>query len=818
MSMEQALVSRVRPHMSAAMVLSLMEPEMIKGCLPDIAPHPVALEPPYRQLTQNRDILENPPGAALTPERPVRADELLRLNLWLGPEQECDWSRSELFLKQLVSAGHRMAFEIAGNEERIALSFLCHETDAPVVHAAFEGEFPHCRLCAGQPSPLTGLPPQAWEGTVLREYYPPPPYSHLFTRPDELRTSPLETLLRAMAGISAPGIGVYQTVFMPVPANHDWHGNTQILLDLEYKLKLYEGTQPYLRAAQQSPSSDLRGMALDADNKAHDHKPLYAAIARVAVAGGSTPKAQSYLRALSTFINLFRHGGHPLNALSEEDFRRHLSPNEIRDMFLLGNSYRAGFLLNSLELTGFAHLPSYAGLFDRELPVDTLDGLSPPSKGLSSGTFIGSRGYAGVIVRVCIPPDVRGRHGHVIGIPGMGKSCLLEHMCLEDIAQGHGVAILDLHGDLAERVMALLPEECAGRVVYFDPGDPEWVPLWNPLTLRPGQEPSRVTDELVAALKTISDGWGDRLAHLLNMTIRGSLHVEDITVFDVSTLIKSNTKRNDKRREQIADAVENKTVREFWKHDMQGYTRSERSPATHKLSKLLGPDTVERILSQPESRINFREIMDEGRIFVANLSTIGPSVGETLGSFLLSFFYLAAISRSDILEKARRPFHIYADEAHRFVSGSVSNLIAETRKYRVSMTLAHQYLSQFRAEDFDSLGTAGSTIAFNVLPKDAERLAKALGNGVQASDLTTLGVGEAIARIGTEVVRIKTPPPREVGGASVRERAVAASRQRYCKHVRELSPNAGGVRAPTPAPFAGAGDFREEDFAYERLL
>jgi hypothetical protein len=219
------------------------------------------------------------------------------------------------------------------------------------------------------------------------------------------------------------------------------------------------------------------------------------------------------------------------------------------------------------------------------------------------------------------------------------------------------------------------------------------------------------------------------------------------------------------------------------------------------------------MLSQPESLFNFRDIMDRGMILLVNLSGVGSMVRSILGCFILSLMHLTALSRSSVARDDRKQFHIHCDEAHRFMTDSLEDLIAETRKYKVSLSLAHQYMSQFGKRKTDAFSSVGSTIIFNVDSRDAGYLVKDLQKKVKVEDLVSLEVGEAIARIGTEIVRFKTHPPLPIPKRHFKERIVQESRRKYCRpasEVREwirrrgerwnsgfspLSPCVGGIQA-----------------------
>jgi hypothetical protein len=192
------------------------------------------------------------------------------------------------------------------------------------------------------------------------------------------------------------------------------------------------------------------------------------------------------------------------------------------------------------------------------------------------------------------------------------------------------------------------------------------------------------------------------------------------------------------------------------------------------------------MLSQPDNRLEFRRCMDEGKIVLINLSTIGSEVRDILGCFLLAIFRLTALSRTNLSAEQRNPFHIYCDEAHRFISGAIEDLIAETRKFGVSLTLAHQYLSQFTNQKADALSGVGTSIIFNVDTKDARMLSKDLRSMVDVDDLITLGVGEAVVRIGTEIVRIKTPPPQIITSSNCKDQIIEHSHRQYYKPKQEI--------------------------------
>ena len=784
-SVGEALVTHAGPYMLAAKARALVEAEVGKGCDRNLLPNPVALEPVYSQITIPKDIMALKDRPCWVYENPPSEEDLVRFRVWMSPDQPFDWDCFELFLRQTCLVSNRVGLEIVGNQERITVSLLCRKQDIPVVATAFCGKLRLCKLSKLESDPFFDVSPGAWEDVRFNDYLPGPPYSHLLTRPNELHVCPYECLITAMANILAPAVGIYQVLFQPVDPTHNWHRNIEILMDLEYIVKLVGNVGHFQRYAMQAPSGDLRQMAGHIETKAHNDKPFYAAAVRVAVLG-TEDLTQEYMQSMATFSTLFQHGGMHMQVVTEADYKAKFSPQQIHRMFQLGLTYRPGFLVNSAELTGLTHFPPTSIVEHLDVSIDTLDTLSITSNNLSEGTRIGTCHIATEEKPVCIPQEMRKRHIHLIGRPGTGKSTLEEHLIIDDIKSGNGVAVLDPHGDLSERLLGLIPEEYVDKVIFFDPSDPYWVPLWNPMQKVPGQDIGRMTDDLVGVLKSFVSGWGDRLEHILRHCIFALLHISGSTLFDIAHLLRRNSKESEVTRKLIMDVIQNQEARKFWEHDFMLYRPDEFTPPKHKLSKMLVGGTVSLMLSQPNSSFNFRRIMDDGMIFIADLSKLGSEVRQVLGGFILAIMHISALSRSDTPIGKRRPFQIYLDEAHRFVTDSLEDIIAETRKYAVGMTFAHQYMRQFGAQKTDALGSVGTTIVFNVDTKDAAYLAKDFHDVVKPDDIINLEVWQAIIRCGTKVAKFKTLPPLEIPDENFKDRIIANSRKNYCMPVPQV--------------------------------
>jgi hypothetical protein len=784
MSIEKAMIAQAPPYMVATMARDMIRKEVLKGCRSDISIEPVSLEPNFSSIwtfRNTKDLSEQPD---YTIEHSISCADQIRQQIWMSPERPFDWNDSELFIKQLHTLSYRSGFEVVGNCETIMMNLLCNRLDLPVINTAFQGVFDFFELSKVTDHPFSTLPVDLWKDTCFRDYFPYPPYYNLLTRPSEIKTSPLKSLIIALSQIKAPAIGFYQALFKPVPPEHNWHRNVEILLDIEYIQKLQSGFHVPQRYSQQSPSGDLRHMAMDLEGKAHNDKPFFTMALRVGVVGGGDER-ENLLSSIATFTSLFQHGGRPL-AFIHQGAYTFFSPDQIRRMFRQGLVHRPGFLVNSWELTGPVHMSFLDVNEHRSIPIKILEALPPPKSSIGDGTPLGIYEYAGKIYPVCIPSDIRAYSTHVIARPGQAKSTTLAFMGLNDIDKGDGLAVLDPHGDLIDVFLCLIPKKHIQKTILFDPGNPEYVLIWNIFKNLYGQDISRTADDLVAALKKIVTGWGDRLEHLMRHGFNGLLRLSDSTLLDMSNLLSPKSSESERLRKEILKVMDNPTAIQFWKNDFKQYSNEALGPPKHKLSKLLVSDNLWPMFSQTDNFIDFRQIMDQGNILLVNLSNIGSEEREILGCFILSLLRLAALSRSDIPDKDRKRFHIYVDEAHRFVHGSVDDTIAELRKFRVDGIYAHHYLSQFDKKKVDALSSVGTTIIMNLDSKDAQYLTKDLRNLIHYEDIINLKVGEAIARIGTEIIKVKLNGPLQIPEHHHKDEIIQQSLNRYYRPAHEV--------------------------------
>ena len=779
MSIEEAIIAQAKPFIAISRIQHLIGEEISKGCLPDLHSSPVELEPAYRCL--HTDLANH----AATPSTPLLTKTATpppsRYQVWISPKQSFNWNRAELFIKQLTSTSHPIGFEISGNQSGVEISVLIHSDDVPIVQTGFSGIFENSLLTPAPETELASHLSTDSSTLELQAFFPPPPYFHLLTSFEELKSSPQESLLSALHQLPENRVGFYQCLFQPASPKNTWHQNVELLHDLEYESKLQSSHGPQYRYPQQLPSGNLQGIAMEVDRKAHSDKPFFFATVRIGLVSKITPHPGE-LNALTTFMNVFRHGGKPLQTTLPTTFKEKLSTTQLKDMILSGESYRPGFLVNSRELAGLVHLFPIKCAIDREITSSVLETLTIKNENNQSGTLIGVCEHAGRIQPIHIPPPTRDLATHLIASSGMGKSTIMINMFLQDIAAGQGAVFIDAHGDAIQNLLGLIPESEADRCIYFNPDDPDWIPLWNPLELSPNAQAHILADNFVSAFERVSRDWGDRLATILKNGIMGLAECPKTTLLDLFNLARRKTDESEELRRLVVENASDDTVRNFWDKDfLKDYKEADLTAVKHKLTRLMPGGTIKAMFSQPENRLDFRSIMDEGKVLFVDLAALGADSRKLLGSLILTLFHTTALSRHDFLPEDRKRFAIYADEAHLFVSAdAIESIVTQTRKFGVNLCIANQYISQFRSTQVDALSSVGTTIMGRLDAKDSRFFIKDLQGKVEVDDLTSLERYEMIARIGTEVARIKTLPLSNQFNESTRTKIIEQTHVNYC--------------------------------------
>lgn len=335
----------------------------------------------------------------------------------------------------------------------------------------------------------------------------------------------------------------------------------------------------------------------------------------------------------------------------------------------------------------------------------------------------------------------RRAHLYLLGKTGTGKSTLLESLMIDDIKKGNGFALLDPHGDLVKQIRSKIPENRQADLVDFDVPDKNQPYGFNPLAGVTIEKRPLAASGLLQVFKHLwNDSWGPRLEYILRNCLLSLLDYPNANLADILKLLSDK----DFRRKVIPN-ISNEQIKDFWIKEYDKYPERLRaeaiSPIQNKVGAFLVQPLLQKILLSPEKPLSLRTLMDEKKILLVNLAkgSIGEDTANLLGSLLISRFDLAALSRANVSEPERGDFTLYLDEFHNFTTQSLVLMLSELRKYRLSLVLAHQYLTQLDLPIRDAvLGNVGTIIIFRIGANDAETLAPEFVPEFSASDFTNL--------------------------------------------------------------------------------
>ena len=407
-------------------------------------------------------------------------------------------------------------------------------------------------------------------------------------------------------------------------------------------------------------------------------------------------------------------------------------------------------------------------------------------------TYFGETDARGKRVRFGIKAKDRTKHMYVIGKTGMGKSTLLENMAIQDIQNGEGMAFIDPHGSSAEKLLDYVPEERVKDVLYFAPFDLAHPVSFNILDDLGPDKRHLVVNGLMSTFEKIwVDAWSARMAYILQNTLLALLEYPDSTLLGVNRVLVDKN-----YRKKVVDNVKDPAVKAFWVEEFAKYTdryTQEATPAIqNKIGQFVSNPLIRNIIGQPNSAFDIREMMDKKKILIVNLAKgkVGEGNANLLGGMLITRIYLAAMSRADASahELNKLPnFYLYVDEFQSFANKTFENILSEARKYKLNLTIAHQYIEQMEEEVRDAVfGNVGTMITFRVGAYDAEVLEKEFAPTFYADHLVNLGIYQMYLKLMIDGVSSApfsavSMPPIEPPPLSFKEQVIAHTREVYGK-------------------------------------
>ena len=360
-------------------------------------------------------------------------------------------------------------------------------------------------------------------------------------------------------------------------------------------------------------------------------------------------------------------------------------------------------------------------------------------------TILGKTNFRNRQVDFGIKTDDRRRHIYIMGKTGTGKTTLMENMLIDDILAGRGVGLIDPHGEFVDKILDFIPEERIDDIIYFNPADTEYPIAFNPLESVAGEHRHLVASGVMGVFKKVwPDVWSARMEYILNNTLLALLEYPGSTLLGIMRMLSDREYRS-----KVVENLHDPVVKSFWTNEFARYTQRLETEAVaaiqNKVGQFVSNPLIRNVLGQPHSSIDLRKVMDQGKILIADLSKgrIGEDNSALLGAMLITKLQLAAMKRVDMPEAERKDFYLYIDEFQNFSTESFVNVLSEARKYRLSLVLAHQYISQL-GDYKDSkvrdaiFGNVGTMILFRTGAEDAEFLEKEFAPTFEASDLVNL--------------------------------------------------------------------------------
>ena len=555
-------------------------------------------------------------------------------------------------------------------------------------------------------------------------------------------------------------------------------------------------------------------------------KPLFAVVVRIMARTASRDRLYEIARDLASALRVFSQPqGNALIPIRNDDYPYlpHLEDVIYR------RSRRAGMVLNSEELTGFVHLPSSAVRSPALLRDAGLTKAAPGIVRQPPGVVIGDNEHNGDTVPVYLTADQRVRHTHIIGSSGTGKSSLLFNLIQQDIENGEGVAVLDPHGDLINQILGIIPDDRIDDVVLVDPSDVNFPIGFNILQAHSDEEKNLLASDLIAVFRRLSTSWGDQMDTVLQNAILAILEsTQGGTLSDLRLFLLDA-----KYRKQFLSTVGDPEIVFYWLNVFPQLTGGKSiGPVLTRLQDFFTRKPLRNMVGQSHNRLDFADIMDSGKIFLARLPEgCGEENSYLLGTLLVSKFQQLAMARQSQQVAVRKDFWLYIDEFDHFITPSMAKILSGVRKYRLGFTLAHQELHQLQSDPKVAsavLTQPCTRIVFKVGDDDAKKL----GEGFDSFDdrsLKNLAKFHAIVRVERNdfdfnLTLRKPELPAEDEAQSQREKVIAASRAKYATPRAEVEAallariwgdkppeppasdeSPGGGRKPAPKPSAPSG-------------
>lgn len=666
-------------------------------------------------------------------------------------------------------------------KKQVYFGLRVEETVQNLIENQFYSTYPNIEF---EPSEASLLPESADNGAVARiklkhgDFYP-------FLSHEELEESFLTDIYNQLNRLSTNDEFIIQIKIRPI--DHNTTGFTVgRLVNLETK-RLKDRVNLLESITSKKGSSAIRQKAYSFAIK-KNKQPLFKIQLDLILIGQSATVAEVGLIPMTQAFNKLESDYNEFSAKSEP-----LTPEKLGQISALSFD-KSAYLFTADEIATIFHFP-----FDTDKVPNLYKILSPkaePPLGLPTAenteaggiNIFAQTNYRNIREQFGIKTSDRARHMYIVGKSGSGKSKLQELLIKNDLEAGHGVCVIDPHGDLIENVIPFIPESRIQDTIIFDPTDEQYPISFNPIErVEPMYRQQVATNLIEVFKKVLGANWTPRLEHVMRMTLLALL---DAPHTSISSILLILTNRD--YRQEIVKTIEDQVVKNFWTNEFAGWSEKFDSeaimPILNKIGQFLSATVIRNIVGQEDSKIVMSDIMDNRKILLVKLpkGILGEENTSLLGAMIITKIYQSALARANMPEEERVPFFMYVDEFQNFATDSFANILSESRKYRLSLTVAHQYISQLPEQIKKTVfGNVGSMISFRVGPEDAALLEKEFEPKFKANDIINLAIQDIYLKMSIDgdvkeafSARVLKVPQAEY---SFREQVVAHTRTNYCK-------------------------------------
>src|SRR3989344_4428986 len=668
------------------------------------------------------------------------------------------------FQKLMGTQAHALSLEIASVNQQILFLITCDNEILPFVQSQIQSNYPLV-VMSKIADPLAGLPT-----IMIKElkpskgnYYPVATYDK-FTDID-----PLSSVLSVFSKTEPTEVLMIQVALES--AGNSWQGNGASYADMGSKNE--DGSY--------SPRADKTVIT---------EKISYPGFKSSVRLVGTLAKS---ITELSSAYGVFaRSDGASFKTKKPPLFNKGRTLANAISRNVVGND-----ILNILELATLWHLPSekiktsgiaWGTKVLSEPPENLPNAITATEEDKTHIAFFAKTLYKNRDTIFGIKDIDRRRHMWAIGKTGTGKSTMIANMAIDDLKKDRGIAVIDPHGDLCETILDYIPKHRINDVIYFNPADKDYPIVINPLEVTNKEEAELVVSGIVSIFnKIFGFSWGPRLEYILRNSLYTLAQVPNSTLKDVPFLLTNNAFRT-----RIEQTIQDPTMKQFWVDEfdkMPDRLQQEAiSPILNKVGQFVTSPLIRTVIGQPKSSIKLDDVMNQGKILIANLSQgrLGEDNAALLGAMLITKLQLAAMHRVSMPEEERRDFYLYVDEFQNFATGSFIKIMSEARKYRLDIMLANQYMAQIPEEVQKAiLGNAGSIMSFAVGASDASILFKEFAEVFSETDLVNLSNYQVAIKM--TVDGYSTRPflaytlPLPISRNQNRDKVIRVSRERWTK-------------------------------------